>query len=421
MTQAQRVFIWWCDMKTCNKCSTAKKLDEFHLKKGTKDGRTTICKTCIARAERERYAAIKRGDHIVRPNPKLAGRSKPVAERFWPKVEIPERKDDCWIWCGGHDSWGYGTFVFRGRQTGAHRVVYILHYGEIPEGLLVCHTCDNPTCVNPQHLFLGTNLDNSNDKLRKGRFVTPRPKNRCTGERHRSAKLNSQQVLSIRERIASGEEFSVLAKDFNVRPMSIQRIAEGKSWKCVIGDNAGSVIDPDYFSEERRLSRMGRATRKGPLRKIRSFVSEDKTTQGRRVLLECGHETYALGKRKARCDTCPWHKRDPERKPESVKPATRVPEADTGEGEGQLNVSERYRRFKVNTKVYVITLLDVGRRVLYMPHHVTSLYNGDPGHKDVERGVITSREIRDGGVWVRFDGDANPKRTPLDCLHWEVA
>ncbi|MFA5037194.1 MAG: HNH endonuclease [Candidatus Izemoplasmatales bacterium] len=92
-------------------------------------------------------------------------------ERFWSKVDI-RGKDDCWIWEGGIRWDGYGQFKYRGRMRGAHTVSWEIQNGEIPEGFCVCHNCpigDNPLCVNPNHLKLGTHQDNMDDMVSKGR------------------------------------------------------------------------------------------------------------------------------------------------------------------------------------------------------------------------------------------------------------
>jgi len=75
----------------------------------------------------------------------------------------------CWEWTAGKFTDGYGCFHFEGKEIGAHRVAWMLHNGPIPEDRMVCHTCDNPGCVNPSHLFLGTATDNNHDRDRKGR------------------------------------------------------------------------------------------------------------------------------------------------------------------------------------------------------------------------------------------------------------
>ena len=87
-------------------------------------------------------------------------------ERFWSKVE---KTDGCWIWMASRDPKGYGTFGFEGRVHKAHRVAYILAFGEVPNGAHVLHSCDNPHCVNPSHLRPGTHTDNMQDKVLRGR------------------------------------------------------------------------------------------------------------------------------------------------------------------------------------------------------------------------------------------------------------
>jgi hypothetical protein len=88
--------------------------------------------------------------------------------RFWKYVN---KTDGCWLWTGAIGGSGYGLLGVENRNVPAHRLSWQIHNGPIPDGLLVCHTCDNPPCVNPAHLWLGTNLDNARDKMAKGRHA----------------------------------------------------------------------------------------------------------------------------------------------------------------------------------------------------------------------------------------------------------
>lgn len=102
-----------------------------------------------------------------------------LAKRFWPKVEVGE-PDECWNWQAAKYPYGYGQirniYGMRPALMYSHRLAYILHYNEHPGELLVCHACDNTSCCNPSHLFLGTNKDNSDDKIAKNRAGRSRPR-----------------------------------------------------------------------------------------------------------------------------------------------------------------------------------------------------------------------------------------------------
>lgn len=109
-------------------------------------------------------------------------RCRPLADRFWSRVE---KGPACWEWVGGRNADGYGEVRADGRMQKAHRVSWALAHGPIPPGMHVCHTCDNPPCVNPEHLFLGTNRANMRDRQAKGRT-----KNLDLGPRAHQAKTH---------------------------------------------------------------------------------------------------------------------------------------------------------------------------------------------------------------------------------------
>ena len=123
----------------------------------------------------------------------------------------------------GRDKFGYPRLWRGGRQRRMARYVFETTYGPIPPAMVVCHACDNPACVNPDHLFLGTVRDNVHDRDRKGRQVSPH------GEHHWSAKLTTAQVIAIR-RLATGVSCKSLATRFGVSPEQISRILTYKSW-----------------------------------------------------------------------------------------------------------------------------------------------------------------------------------------------
>ena len=103
------------------------------------------------------------------------------------------KETNCWEWDGGVDSWGYGQFFKYKKTHKAHRTMYKEIYGNIPFGMFVCHTCDNPKCINPDHLWLGTPKENAHDRDKKGRH------HKFVGEEHPQAKLNWELVKMIRQ------------------------------------------------------------------------------------------------------------------------------------------------------------------------------------------------------------------------------
>lgn len=143
-------------------------------------------------------------------------------QRFWSKVRKDEQTG-CWLWTAALFSNGYGSFVADGRQGRAHRYSYRLHRGPIPAGMLVCHTCDNPRCVNPAHLFVGTPKDNAQDRNAKGRTASK--------ERHGYSKLTARQVYEIRILHEDGYlRFSDLARFYGVTDKQIANVVNRRSW-----------------------------------------------------------------------------------------------------------------------------------------------------------------------------------------------
>ena len=153
--------------------------------------------------------------------------------RFWPKVD---KSGDCWLWTACLDRKGYGRFGMPERGwIAAHRYAYILANGPIPDGLHVLHRCDNRRCVNPDHLWLGTNADNVADRVAKGRtsrnHVTPEQQVR--GERHGMVRLREADVIAIREAVANGVRQCELAARYDVSRPTINLIVKRKNWRHV--------------------------------------------------------------------------------------------------------------------------------------------------------------------------------------------
>lgn len=158
----------------------------------------------------------------------------PIEERFWKKVDI-KGENECWHWLGrSNQPYGYtgilpyGVVRFQGNITMAHRVSFMLKKGPIPEGHIIRHTCDNPKCVNPNHLISGTYKENSQDAIQRGRFNVRR------GEKVNTAKLNEHQVRLLRkkfqEKKLSALEISLL---MGMRLVSVYRMLQGHSWKHI--------------------------------------------------------------------------------------------------------------------------------------------------------------------------------------------
>jgi hypothetical protein len=177
----------------------------------------------------------------------LAG--TPFEIRFWAQVNKagPTREGvdgPCWLWTGatkgqGH---GYGVVARNGRSTRAHRASWEMHAGRSADGLCVLHKCDNPPCVNPAHLFLGTHKKNAEDKMAKGRAVLPRWESRA---RNPNARLSDGDVASIRAARAAGEGPTSLSRRFGIHKSHVHRIVRGTTWKDSDDAHRGSAQRDD--------------------------------------------------------------------------------------------------------------------------------------------------------------------------------
>ena len=167
------------------------------------------------------YSARKRGMPIM-----------PLEERLMSKVVI-NPFSECWEWQGAKYK-GYGRITVGSRINGSrhtegvHRIAYLTWVGDIPTGYEVCHTCDNPCCINPKHLFVGTKADNAHDRDNKNRNVIK------VGEEQPRAKLTKKAVKDARwERAYKKTSYQALADKYGVNKTTIRYAIKGKTWKCV--------------------------------------------------------------------------------------------------------------------------------------------------------------------------------------------
>ena len=156
-------------------------------------------------------------------------------ETFWRYVD---KTDGCWLWMGSRDKDGYGLFCADYQRTPAHRVAWELINGAIPNGMFVCHNCpggDNPSCVRPDHLFLGTNTDNLRDMAKKGRHWAQRYIQEG-GKWPPPVKLNAVIVGELRERYAAGGvTIAALAQEYDIGQSTASQVISGKTWKSGSG------------------------------------------------------------------------------------------------------------------------------------------------------------------------------------------
>jgi hypothetical protein len=182
--------------------------------------------------------------------------TQPLLDRFWAKVD---KTDSCWLWTAAKGRNGYGLFTNgAGRLVPAHRFIWEVTYGEIPKGVMVCHNCpsgDNPSCVNPAHLWLGTHQANMVDRNMKGRaasgerhvsrthpevlmrgdthYARTQPERLARGERHGMTPLTSEQVRTIRTDYAAGASAVALGQRYGVDRTTIHNIVTRKTWAHV--------------------------------------------------------------------------------------------------------------------------------------------------------------------------------------------
>lgn len=157
-----------------------------------------------------------------------------ILQRFCDKVKFGE-PEECWEWQANLNNKGYGFFTPRTAvHSLAHRYIFIQLFGELPAGICVLHKCDNPKCVNPNHLFSGTKKDNMMDCSLKGRLS--KKLGSCVGSQHGLAKLNEEKVIAIRLKLSNGGRATrtKVSVEYNVSRALIDHIANGKIWKHIL-------------------------------------------------------------------------------------------------------------------------------------------------------------------------------------------
>lgn len=157
--------------------------------------------------------------------------SKPIENRFWEKVR---KTENCWLWEGAQAGSGYGTFCGAdGKMTSAHRIAYWLVNGDIPPGYVICHKCDVKLCVNPDHLWCGTQQQNVDDMIQKGRFARGKQLNHApqNGSLNNNAKTNEDNVVLVRKLLDQGMSQAEVARRTGIKRGNVWCIKHRKSWK----------------------------------------------------------------------------------------------------------------------------------------------------------------------------------------------
>ena len=159
-----------------------------------------------------------------KPYPAPVFTIKPLEERLW--LKVIKNENGCWLYTGGKTGSGYGVLTKNNKPVLVHRLSYNIHFGDIPPGLCVCHKCDNPLCVNPEHLFLGTHDANMKDKMKKGRAIVNQ------GSKHPLSKLTEENVREIKSLFGKVKQIDI-AEKFKVSIATINDIKHHRGWSHI--------------------------------------------------------------------------------------------------------------------------------------------------------------------------------------------
>lgn len=149
-------------------------------------------------------------------------------ERFWAKVDVRDRADECWEWQASVSKNGYGAFGLDGRVIGAHCVAYMIANGDAPSGTVIMHDCDNPLCCNPAHLTAGTQAKNMSDCSKRGRLHLGGP---GSGLSNHQAKMDWEKVREARALLSDGASLRSVARRFGVSHPTMAAVRDNRTWK----------------------------------------------------------------------------------------------------------------------------------------------------------------------------------------------
>jgi hypothetical protein len=186
-----------------------------------------VCPHC-SKTFKRRLHDLNRGLGVtcsVSCGQRLRRAKQPRAEAFWKKVRLVS-PGECWEWTGYVNKHGYGVTSWDQKSMLSHRKAYKLTTGALPDdGKVLCHTCDNPPCCNPAHLFVGTGSENMQDSIAKGRF------RRACGDANGKTKLLTPAVLDVRARFSRGETQTEISRELNINRSTVRNIVHRRTWK----------------------------------------------------------------------------------------------------------------------------------------------------------------------------------------------